>query len=633
MRTFQSIALLVCLLSVSAWQVVSAEASEGDIIRDLPYGEVLFDFYQQNYFLSLVNLIKAQNDNSVPQHAGEAELLRGGLYLSYGMRTRAENIFEQVLATEQSPEVKNRAYYYLARIAYQRGLLDDALLNLAKIRGDLPQTLRGRDALMAAIIEIKQEKYRDAFTRLDGWQGEADIRHYVAYNKGIAALRLGQTDTGTDLLDLLGRENFRSEETELLALKDRANLAIGLHFLRQDSASEAKPFLDRVRLSGPYSSKALLAAGWSDARNEFYQPALIPWNELAGRNLLDPAVQESLFAIPYALANAGGLKQAAEAYQDALDVFKQEKANLIAAIEGLEDSNYLEVLLSSAQDIELGWFRELQVVEDAPHPWYLDELLASHRVQESLKNYRDLLFLDLNLKTWEESMDSFTNMVELRREKHAAVAPRAQAVLQAGEQNNLQNKFAKLSEVYLSADEKQKLRLLATPAELEKLQRMDKLQTMIAAHPNAKAHDYLLRRVDFLKGILFWEIYNTLDNRSQRSGKELAALEAEFEQSRDFIDSINNLLRELPNGFSGFAEKIQSKRAGIGATRVKVDQVLAEQKGQLTQRIVAELQGHKKRIEELQIQAAFALAQIYDKDSEKEPDEQEEQPRNRGVAR
>jgi len=633
MKILQSIVLLVCLLSVCAWQPVIAEADKGDIIRDLPYGEVLFDFYQQNYFLSLVNLIKAQSDDTVSQHAVEAELLRGGLYLSYGMRDRAESIFKQVLTSEQRPEVKNRAYYYLARIAYQRGLFEDALLNLAKINGELPETLRGRDVLMAAIIKIKQGEFRDAFTRLDGWRGEADIRHYVAYNKGIAALRLGQTETGTDLLDLLGREKFASQDTELLALKDRANLAIGLHFLRQDSAAAAKPFLDRVRLSGPYSSKALLAAGWADARNELYQPALIPWNELAGRNLLDPAVQESLFAIPFALASAGGLKQAAEAYQDALNVFKQEKSNLTAAIAALEDSDYLEVLLSSAQDIEMGWFRELPVVEDAPHPWYLDELLASHRIQESLKNYRDLLFLDLNLKTWEESMDSFTNMVDLRRQKHATVAPRAQAMMQAGEQDNLQNKFAKLSEVYLSADEKQKLRLLATPAELQKLQRMDKLQTMIAAHPNAKAHNYLLRRVDFLKGILFWEIYNSLENRSQRSGKELAALETEFDQSREFVLSINELLRELPNGFSGFAEKIQSKRAGVSATRVKVDQTLADQKAQLTQHIVAELNGHKERIEELQIQAAFALAQIYDKDSEKEPDEDDEQPRNRGVAR
>ena len=633
MKFFQTIVLLLCLLSLSAWQSVAAEVDESDIIRDLPYGEVLFDFYQQNYFLSLVNLVKAQNDKTIPQHASEAELLRGGLYLSYGMRTRAENIFKQVLSNEQSAEVRNRAYYYLARIAYQRGLLDQALVNLAKINDVLPEKLSGRDELMGAIIEIQQGKYREAFTRLDGWTGQDELRHYVAYNQGIAALRLGQTETGTDLLDLLGREKFAADNAELLALKDRANLAVGLHFLREESSSKAKPFLDRVRLTGPYSSKALLAAGWADARNEFYQPALIPWNELAGRNLLDPAVQESLFAIPYALASAGGLKQAAEAYQDALDIFKKEKSNIAEAISALENSDYLEILLSSAQDIEMGWLRELQVVEDAPHPWYLDELLASHRVQESLKNYRDLMFLDLNLQTWEESMDSFTNMVELRRQKHAALAPRAQAAMQAGAQENLQKKFAALNEIYLSADEKQKLRLLATPAELDKLARMDKLQEMIAAHPNAKAHDYLLRRVDFLKGILFWEIYNTLDNRNQRSRKELAALETEFEQSREFVANINQLLRALPSGFDGFVEKIESKRAGVSASRVKVDQLMAAQKEQLTQRVVAELTGHKNRIEELQIQAAFALAQIYDKDSEKELDEEEEQPRNRGVAR
>ncbi len=624
--------LSICML-LSAIATAADEPGPEDIILDLPYGVVLFDFYQQNYFTSLVNLIKAQEDQSVPQHAAEAELLRGGLYLSYGMRGRAEEIFKNVLEIESRQAVKNRAWYYLARIAYQRGLAENALSYLAKIKGDLPDSLVGRDQLMAAIINIQQGDYLNAYSGLSDWDGEDEIKYYVDYNRGVAAMRLGDTDKGTDILDLLGRQKFATEQVELLALKDRANLAIGMHLLRKENPEKARFYLDRVRLNGPFANEALLAAGWADARSEFYQPAMIPWNELASRNVLDPAVQESLFAIPYAMAKAGGYKQAAAGYQLALETFKTEQEKLKASIEQVKEGVYLDDLLSSAEKIEMGWLRELKVVNNAPQPWYLDELLSSHRVQESLKNYRDLLFLDYNLQTWDESIDSFDEMLSLRKRRFETVVPIAQAKLSDNEQENLQNKFALLNQVYLTATEKQKLRLLATPVELKKLQRLDKLQELISKHPNARAHEYLLGRVDFLKGILFWDIYNTLEKRERTSGRALQELETEFDQSRDFILSINSLMADLPAGFEGFAEKIQAKRADLTAAHAKLDEVTEKQRAQLTQVIVGELEQHVGRIDELKLQAAFALAQIYDQDSEQEDDDNEPVESNRGVAR
>lgn len=629
--TRQLLTAAMCLLVSTTYS--QAEPGPDDIILDLPYGVVLFDFYQQNYFTSLVNLLKAQQDESVPQHAAEAELLRGGLYLSYGMRGRAEEIFKDVLEIEPRQEVKNRAWYYLARIAYQRGLSENALFYLSSIKGELPDTLVGRDQLMAAIINIQQGDYLDAYSGLSDWEGESDIQYYVDYNRGVAALRLGDTDTGTDILDLLGRQKFASEEFELLAVKDRANLAVGLHLLRNEEPEKARFYLDRIRLDGPFANEALLAAGWADARNEFYQPAMIPWNELASRNTLDPAVQESLFAIPYAMAKAGGHKQAAAGYQQALDTFRGEQEKLKASIEDVKAGDYLDVLLSSAEKIEMGWLRELKVVNNAPQPWYLDDLLSSHRVQESLKNYRDLQFLDYNLRTWDESIDSFDEMLSLRERRFDTVVPQAQAKLSENEQENLQNKFTLLNQLYLSATEKEKLRLLATPAELQKLQRLDELQRLIAKHPNARAHEYLLGRVDFLKGILFWDIYNTLEKRERASGRALQDLETEFDQSQEFMQSINALMATLPAGFEGFAAKIQSKRSALSSAHEKLDTVMDKQRSHLTQVVVEELEGHVDRIDELKLQAAFALAQIYDQDSEKDEDDEDEQRSNRGVAR
>ena len=46
---------------------------------------------------------------------------------------------------------------------------------------------------------------------------------------------------------------------ELAALRDKANLALGFAWLNANRPEDAKKVLQRVRLEGPQSNKALLA--------------------------------------------------------------------------------------------------------------------------------------------------------------------------------------------------------------------------------------------------------------------------------------------------------------------------------------------------------------------------------------
>ena len=71
----------------------------------------------------------------------------GGLYLSYGHHLEAAKIFEQLLSDNVAPAVRDRTWFFLARIWYQRGYLDKAQQALAHINGELPDNLR-REALI-----------------------------------------------------------------------------------------------------------------------------------------------------------------------------------------------------------------------------------------------------------------------------------------------------------------------------------------------------------------------------------------------------------------------------------------------------------------------------------------------------
>src|SRR5690606_40439773 len=91
-----------------------------------------------------------------------------------------------------------------------------------------------------------------------------------------------------------------------------------------DQPAAAKPLLQRVRLEGPFSNKALLGVGWADAETEDYRQALVPWMELRSRDLLDSAVQESMLAIPYAMARLDSVGQAADYYVAAIGASHEE---------------------------------------------------------------------------------------------------------------------------------------------------------------------------------------------------------------------------------------------------------------------------------------------------------------------
>ena len=127
------------------------------------------------------------------------------------------------------------------------------------------------------------------------------------------------------------------------ALRDKANVALGYAWLQASHPVEAKPSLQRVRLDGPFSNKALLGVGWSDAETDDYRAALAPWLVLRDRSLLDSAVQESMLAVPYAFAQLGADKQAADHYVDAIEAFSGEIVRLTRSIEAIENAAYRRV--------------------------------------------------------------------------------------------------------------------------------------------------------------------------------------------------------------------------------------------------------------------------------------------------
>ena len=391
------------------------------------YGDSLFYFFQGRYFTSVTRLMVSQQFGRMAPHDDEAEILRGGLFLSYGMHHEAGEVFATLIQRGAAQPVRDRAWYYLAKIRYQRGLYVESEDALGRIEKRLPGELEEDRTLLQANVLMARGKYAEAAKVLDTvTKGPAAT--YARYNLGVALLRSGDLARGSAQLDAIGKMPATTEEFR--SLRDKANVALGFASLQEGKGEQARLYLERVRLNGMYSNKALLGFGWASAAQGRMKSALVPWGELAARSPNDAAVLEAKLAVPYALADLGASSQALELYQGAIGAFDRESAELDTSIVAIRSGKLLDALIASNPGDEMGWFWNIATLPDSrelPLGAHLAHLMATHPFQEAFKNYRDLRFLSHNLQHWADNLGVFGDMLANRRKAHEERVPKVRA--------------------------------------------------------------------------------------------------------------------------------------------------------------------------------------------------------------
>lgn len=582
-------------------------------VQDLAYGDVLFYFYQDDYFDSITRLLAARQLGRVAHTPEEAELLLGGLYLSLGEHVEAGRIFEALLKKNTSEFVRNRAWFYLGKVWYQRGYLDESERALRQVSDKIDQRINAERYMLLAQLMMRQGRYDDAIAALGSWHGAPDWTAYAQFNLGVALVRTGRLPEAIGYLDRVGNIPTRSEE--LLALKDKANLALGFALLQAQRAAEAKPILQRVRLEGPYSSKALLGVGWADAGMGEFKRALIPWLELRKASLVDSAVQESFLTVPYAYAQLSAMGQAAESYSSAIKSFDDELKRIDDSIEGIRSGKLLERLLNDDKKDTLTWYWQLTTVPNAPESRYLYTLLASNEFQEGLKNYREINFMNRNLDDWRDDVSAYDNMLDTRQQAYNQRVPKADAVLAATDLNRLTQKRvdfeSRINEIEKSSD----VAALGTPAEQQTWLRLKRIEDYLAAHPDDPDLSEMREKHRLMKGVIYWRLAESFKARLWNERRSVKELEGQLKETQRRAVLVRQARAGTPLTTGGYAAKVAAIRARIDQLQGQLSDVSERQNLFLQSLAIHELEGQKQRIETYQIQARYELAAIYDRTS------------------
>jgi tetratricopeptide (TPR) repeat protein len=585
-------------------------------LEDLFYGEALYGAFQGDWFDSIARLdtelwqyhgLDQPYLDSLFHHAGQAEFAVGDFELAYRMHQRAGRAINAVIEGSVEEPVRNTAIFRLARLYFRKDQPVQALHTVERINGVVPAELGEDLAFLRAQTLMANGRFADAAPILRELQGVEGFEGFAGYNLGIALIKDGHEPDGRQVLDRTGL--IASDVPATLAIRDKSNLVLGEKLLEEDKYDGAKVVLDRVRLSGPFSNRALLGSGWADAFQGRFEKALVPWSILAEREITDSAVQEALLAVPYAYAKLGVYSKAAVLYGRALQAFGTEVDKLGDSIGSIREGRFLQALVREELKQDANWAVKLRKLPETPETYYLLDLMASHDFQESLKNYLDLEELRKKLAVWQGDLDAYEELIGLRRNYYEPLLP------------EIDRQFRRL-------DSRMRLRLEQRDHVAKRLQAM-----LTAPRPVylATAEERILKdqifrmeqgldadgefaaRIRRLRGVLVWNIHTDYDRRLTDAYHHLHDLNRHIEALQKQYAAYVRIRQAATQSYQGYDETIRRQRQRIGEAREQVAVLMARQGNFLEVMAVNVLSSRRERLAEYQIKARFSLADSFDR--------------------
>ena len=622
---------LLAAAAPAAAHLHDPEALPEITIQDLPYGDVLFYYYQGKDFEAATRLLAYNQWRELPHHAADARLVLAGLYLSLGMYDRANGSFEELLTSDVPTGVRDRAWLYLGQMLYARGQYAAAERDLTRISQRMSPRLESQRELLLANVWMHEGRFDQASGLLQRWRGgEQGATAYARLNLGIALVRQGRLAEAAPVLTSVG--TMYALAPEMLALKDRANLALGLAYMQAKQPALARDALNRVRLDGPFSGEALLAAGWAEAADGNYRAALTPWLALKGRSPSDPSVQEVELTVPYAFVELKAPGQAEQAYRTAMSSYDEESARIDGAIARIQGGSLLTELLARESDagetgfvgndpldddalpdrLSYGWFWQLGNVPDDAESHYLYSVFAGSHFQEGLRNYRDLKLMQRMLSQWSTSMEAFQEMITTRRRAFAERLPKIDALLTSGGLDTLEKHRAALAARLEQVASARDVAALATPDQAAQWGRVLRDQAMLAHDPDTPAYAKLRERLAMVRGVLLYQMDHDFAARLWNERKQLRTFDRSLAQSQEGWTQLQTGRQALPVETGDFAGRVTALQQRISALQVRLAAAETAQSQALAELAVRDLEQQKKRLQNYRVQAQFALATIYD---------------------
>jgi len=606
---------------ISSPSVIAAEKPLRNV-ADLRYGVVLYEYFQGNHFQSLTELMVAKERGGIQGHKDNPELIEGSLSLAFGMERQAGDIYDRLLGEDKPLAVRNAAWFYLAKIRYQRGELEAVKASLGNIVEPISADLVDEMQAMKIQLLIKEAKFEEAETALENVSSGSAAgqqfqywRPYLNFNLGAIYARYEKLDKAQNFFSKVARERLSKKSffhKEQLALYDKAYIASGFSSFQQEDYQQAINEFGNVRQSTPLVSDALLGYGWAKAKLGDYKAALVPWTVLSQRPIADDAVQESLIAIPHAYLQLGDTARALDAYARAEDVFIKELALIDEAGNKIVDQSLIELFKLDSTNATYSWLVPENNYLVEPVSRYLLPLFAQNRFQNSIQSLFDLHQVNFRLEAWTNSLDSYRDLMDYRLK-----AFRVQQLPEgyrdmSSELESITAARNELAATFNQAKQERNVFMLLDE------DRQDVLGMVESGERNAELLSANGQNIDVerewierYRGLLLWSASLDFDDRLWKVETDLDEIDDILASAKNADNKIQSLITDAPN--------LKSAQTRIDDYSSRVDVLLASNKAvmasienSLRAQLFTALALQRQRVQFYLGESRLAVAQLYD---------------------
>jgi hypothetical protein len=601
--------LLYALLLSCACSQLYAEQLAEHRVEDLDYGRALYQFFQDDRLSAITHLMIAKERPRTRGQINQANLLLADLYYGYGLYQESRDLFARLLSAEVSDSIQNRIWFNLAQLRYEQGYYEPALDLLSRINNQLPDNIESERKYLLTNLYLGAGEYDQAADLSNQINSKSIWKIYARYNLAVTLIEDGRYESGKALLEKIGQ--LESQSPELHALRDRANLSLGLKQLRMELPEPALESLSRIRLEGPLSNQALLASGWAWYRLEQFDKAMIPWRLLLQRNAVDAATQEAILAIPTNYAESGKDKLAVSHYQIAAKQFDLQLQVLDNSIKSIENGGLIAALRENAILYDRSSLQRLPPSSDVTPQLHI--LLASTEFQREIKRYQELLDIRDSLKYWGTNFPALELMLEERRRGFEQKLPLLQQSSNFEQLDQLRERRDQFATRVYAIESSEDFAALATPEEQDHLSRLQRVASTIDKIAPERNTVYQQDMFRLLSGLLNYELATDFPVRFWKSKKQLILLDRALSESEQRVKGLRGITERTDLEFGLFEGLISGQTQRIRDLRNRVASLITAQEKLINQLAIDAIRQQQQHIVQLRLNARFELAKLYDR--------------------
>jgi hypothetical protein len=191
--------------------------------------------------------------------------------------------------------------------------------------------------------------------------------------------------------------------------------------------------------------------------------------------------------------------------------------------------------------------------------------------------------------------------------------PKPEAVLSATDIGALTRKRvdfeSRINDIEKSGD----VAALGTAAEQETWARLKRMEEYLAAHPDDPDLAEMREKHRLMMGVMYWRLSESFKARVWNERRSVKELEADIKETQNRAVQVVQARQAVPANSGEFAKRVAAVRARMDRLQQRLAAVSEQQNRYLQAIAIHELEDQKERIGTYQIQARYALADIYDR--------------------